>query len=1080
MKKYRFFLIFAILFLSFFSPHEIYSQEKYIDRQINPLTEQKIFIPYENLTNFLEKQDKGVLIPYSDFLKLWQEAMKKAPEKKEPPPPIDAAIINAEYKGIVKNTVAEFSAKLKISALKKKWAKLFLNSDNIAITAITLNEKTPILNPVNGGLELVLPEKGEYVLDVKFSTKVNTSPGEKFINFKIPSSPLTKVDIIIPGKDLDVKIEPMLSEKNTVVGDNTEFSAFLSPSGTVNIRWLEKSDEKKVGKSLIFSKLLSEVYIKESVYLITTKVALSIMQAKGDSFQMKIPKELSLVKVAGKNIKDWDINEEGLLTVNLYEKIDGSYSFSISTEKYRNFNEAKFDIPEFQVVDAKREEGEIIIKAEDSLRVQVDQKKRVTQIDPKELKGRLHFKDFVSAFKYFQRPYLISLSITKIKPKVTSQQNIFISIHETIIDYQTAILFRIKDAGLFKLKFLIPKNFRIVEVGNDDIVDSYSVDDENGESILNVTLKNKAYGDFLFDISLEADKKDADISLMLPKLKCLDVEKEEGIIALSLRKNLKLSTENIKSLRPISLEEVRMTDERSSMLPSRKMDPDPRNEIAAGYRYSTTDYSCQLNLNKRKTKIVVSINRNIDIQEVGMKINDILNFEVLYAPVSLFKIEFPENIAQDAVITGNNIKEKRLKINNETKKGIWAVELHSPVLNNFQLNVNTEKKFSSVKVGEKNAIEVPTIRALDIFNESGYLSISKSSNLQVEAEEKNLEPIDTKELPSTINRNQSVLAFRYLSHPYTLKLNATKHEYEKVLDTIVNQAHFDIVLSKEGVAKSEGVFRIQNTNRQSLKLIMPEGTDKIYSVFISGKKASISKGSFEEEKIIMLPKNITPGKEFTLRIIYQTKFSKDFGLWGGFKSRNAEIVDVPTSKITWRLYLPREYSYLYLHGSLNLDSPQRRTYQHVNAKMRSKNIISPRRINLNNTGIMQQADESALYGLDIDMIREGRMFSYSKLDNNAYLDVWYVKKNAMFPFNIIIVAISAFYFSHIASKKRKNRLRNILTLIGIVIGVSLFAPQGFKYFMTLIFYGILLSVGGFLLVYLKNKKYRTNTNETIR
>ncbi len=52
--------------------------------------------------------------------------------------------------------------------------------------------------------------------------------------------------------------------------------------------------------------------------------------------------------------------------------------------------------------------------------------------------------------------------------------------------------------------------------------------------------------------------------------------------------------------------------------------------------------------------------------------------------------------------------------------------------------------------------------------------------------------------------------------PYALSLETTKHEYEKILDAIVNQAHFDIVVSKEGVAKTEGLFKIQNTNRQSL------------------------------------------------------------------------------------------------------------------------------------------------------------------------------------------------------------------------------------------------------------------------
>ena len=195
--------------------------------------------------------------------------------------------------------------------------------------------------------------------------------------------------------------------------------------------------------------------------------------------------------------------------------------------------------------------------------------------------------------------------------------------------------------------------------------------------------------------------------------------------------------------------------------------------------------------------------------------------------------------------------------------------------------------------------------------------MSKSPDLQVDAEVKNLEPIDSKDLPTAMDRNRSVLAFKYLTHPYALTLKSTKHEFEKVLDAIVNEAHFDIVISREGIAKTEGVLRIQNTNRQSLELLMPEGTESIYSVFISGKKASISKGGSDRNKIVMLGKNGNTGREFTLRIIYQSRVGKDFGMFGGLRVDSAEIMEVPTSKISWRLYLPSQYSYPYMDGSMD-------------------------------------------------------------------------------------------------------------------------------------------------------------------
>lgn len=1077
MKK----LLFNSLISSFLLPI-IFSQVSFaqaekqsqaIDSQqaLQTITEQNVYIPYKDFEEVLKNKEKGIFVPYSDFIKLWEEATKKPADKIVSPPPLDAAIVHAEYTGIIYDDIAEFKAVLKISALKKNWASLILNVDNIAITSFTLDGKTPILKPVSNGLELVLPAEGNYVLQLNFSTRVNTAPGKNFINFQIPSSPLTKIDLTIPGKDLDVKIEPMVSKKSSVAGENTIFSAFLSPDGKVNISWLAKSLETKTSKSLIFAKSSNEIYIKESVYLVNTKFDFSIMQAKTDSLKVKIPTDLSLVSVNGDNIKDWDLGDDGVLSVNLYEKIDGNYRLFIGTEKYRDLDEKEFNIPQFEVVDAKRQDGEIIINAEPSLRVQVEKKSGVTQIDPKELQTRINFNEFVSAFKYFRLPYGVNLNISKIKPKITAKQNILISFSETIIDYYTNVIFTVKDAGIFKFRFLIPDNFRVAEIANDNIVESFEISKEDNLNILTVVLKNKAYGDFVLPVHLEADKEDKAISLNMPKLQCLDAEKEEGILALSLRKNLKLSTEDIKSLRPISLEELQSLGIRAI---------DNKNELAAGYRYSTTDYSSILKIDKRSTKIIANVERNIDIEEAVMKINDVIRYEILYAPVSKFRIELPASVGKDAVITGTDIKEKQFSVDDKSNIGIWAIELHSPKLDQFVLNVSLEKKLPTIETGSKISINIPPTKVLDVFNESGVISVTKSPNLQVNAVENDLEPIDSKELPPTMNKDQSVLAFRYLNHPYSLALESTKHEYEKILDTIVNQAHFDIVISNEGIAKTEGIFKIQNTNRQSLELMMPKGIDKIFSVFISGKKASISKGESPRSKIIMLPKDITPGQEFSLRIIYQSKLKKDFGAFGGIRAESAEIVDIPCSKITWRIYLPDEFSYIYLDGSLTPSDTRLQPFSDINPYMQSQQVRGQRRVQLNNKQIPQQNDEQTLYGLDIEIIREGRMYSFSKLDKNAYLNIWYIKKLAIFPMSLIIIALAAYLFTVLPIKYQLSTTKFISMTLASSLALFIILPQGFKFFIILSIVGFIISRVPFANNFIKNKvKYtKDKSNKT--
>ena len=159
------------------------------------------------------------------------------------------------------------------------------------------------------------------------------------------------------------------------------------------------------------------------------------------------------------------MGDDGILSVNLYEKIDGPYHLSITTERYRNFDETTFNYPQFEVVDAKREEGIIAIKSDPALRVKVEKVERVTQIDPVEISSETSKDNLVSAYRYYRRPYLVRLSISKIRPKITARQNILISFSETLIDYYSRVNYVVKDAGVFEFKFAVPEGFRVSEVG---------------------------------------------------------------------------------------------------------------------------------------------------------------------------------------------------------------------------------------------------------------------------------------------------------------------------------------------------------------------------------------------------------------------------------------------------------------------------------------------------------------------------------------------------------------------------------------------------------------------------------------
>jgi len=117
---------------------------------------------------------------------------------------------------------------------------------------------------------------------------------------------------------------------------------------------------------------------------------------------------------------------------------------------------------------------------------------------------------------------------------------------------------------------------------------------------------------------------------------------------------------------------------------------------------------------------------------------------------------------------------------------------------------------------------------------------------------------------------------------------------------------------------------------------------------------------------------------------------------------------------------------------------------------------------MNKKRIPQQEDEKVLYGLDMDLVREGRLYTLSKLDKDAFVNIYYVEKNILFKVSLFLVALVTVTFTYIPHRKKFDKI-TFLAVSGIAAFlVRISVPQGFKYFASLLLLGIGLSAAVFL------------------
>ncbi len=77
--------------------------------------EHVIYVPFKNLRNVFEREDSSIVLPYAQFLEMWDRLIQ--PDRQPIKPPVNGVITRADYAGSVKGELAYLDATLDVEAL---------------------------------------------------------------------------------------------------------------------------------------------------------------------------------------------------------------------------------------------------------------------------------------------------------------------------------------------------------------------------------------------------------------------------------------------------------------------------------------------------------------------------------------------------------------------------------------------------------------------------------------------------------------------------------------------------------------------------------------------------------------------------------------------------------------------------------------------------------------------------------------------------------------------------------------------------------------------------------------------------
>ena len=400
-------------------------------RRLLELDKDEFVLAWQDFQKILRQTGFQYVPPYQlkdEKVVLTREQFRSLLDKMKPPsdlkikPPSDYLLTQAVYTGRILNGSARFRADYDIeifSLPQNQYVKIPFFPANIALKDVMFDGKKGLVILEDSRTTLITKETGRHHITIDFSLKAQTDQGPWEAVFPIPKTAITKLEVDIPLKDIEVEITQAQEMEISVRGNVTHVSALLSPTETIHLRWRKKPPEVVKGPPKIYSEMTHLLSIEDDAMRIDTGISLSILQNSISTLRVRVPEGYSILEVQGRGIEDWReviIADAPHLEIVFDYPKEGQLTINITSEKLLPNPSMAVEFGGFAVIDSIREKGFLGVALKSTSEVTLSQSEGLDKLDVSELPAILinrSQKPLLLGYKYLHHPYSLILDIKK-------------------------------------------------------------------------------------------------------------------------------------------------------------------------------------------------------------------------------------------------------------------------------------------------------------------------------------------------------------------------------------------------------------------------------------------------------------------------------------------------------------------------------------------------------------------------------------------------------------------------------------------------------------------------------------------
>ncbi|MCA9039783.1 MAG: hypothetical protein KDA65_05480, partial [Planctomycetaceae bacterium] len=821
--------------------------------------EEIIFIPYKNIKQVLDNQSQ-VIVPYLEYLRL--KALEEQNQK------VQALLQNAEYVTRIEGDTARVTAKMQFHVWGEKDIAYALSTGDAALGEVKSEQGEVYLQSTETTeTKLVFPQAGDYTVELEMMIRVQKGTDGKSFALNIPVSSVTVFDLTLNEGQQKVEVKPnAVPVATTSQEGQTRFRSHLKPTNQIEVNWHPEAGSRPEMNLLTSVDQKQEITIEGEVVLTKTELQYEILRGEMDQLQLAIPLSHQLldIEAPGTNLKDWNVVKEEkrqVIDVSFLSPLESKVTLIVQTERPLAEGDlqllgagASGESFSIQALGAVRQRGEIVVKAAGSLELTVVKQEGVTRF--RQNGPESNTADF--AFRFFRTDATLIVSVKQIEPRVLAKLSHNAFIQEESVETRIRAQIQIEREGLFELQFNVPENVTIQYVNGKGVSEHRF--DENAH-LLHVFFSEKTRGPVILDIGtmhfFEDVSPDVDHELLL--IEALHVEKEEGTVSIYSTSSIDIQV---------------LENDLFGLLPNTLIENQPfpktgQQQLSHSWRYKERPVEVYFFVKPKPSQVTATLSSLVDVQEEMIRINTELIYSIQHAGVESFLISVPESVTDKVRIipaSGSVQTFQQAVAKGDPVDGwqTWLITAQQPVLGNFNLNVSYDLPLptegptteAGLRKYAYEPIRVMQVTPLeDLETESplptsirGEIQVKAARHLSVKGEASggNVENIDVREVVLK-NYPDATLAYQYFAEPVSLAVEIRKYEIQEVLQTVVNQAGVEIVLSSDATATYLCHYRVRSSERQRFAIALPEKATPV-RVLVNGEETALEKNESEAKE----------------------------------------------------------------------------------------------------------------------------------------------------------------------------------------------------------------------------------------